>query len=542
MSMRHKHMVFAFLTNFFLVLIAAVLFWLAHPNQLFTNGLFFLGYIALFPIFLLVLRVRVFTAPLWGILYGWVSYALFTYWLADFHPLAMTITGITVSIFLGITFFILSVSKFLFPKWKLLLFPAIWVGYEYIKTLGFLGFPYGIIGYTQWTFIPIIQSARIFGIWGISFMVVFPSAWIASVVAESQKKLADIPVQIKKQRRPFFAWLSIFVLSFLFGMYQSVKSTPDNNADVKIALIQPNQDPWQADLSDHIRNLGILKRLSDKALAENPDTDLIVWPETAFIPRIVWHYRYREYPDYFKLVRDLLLYIDRSSTAFLIGNDHGVLAADNISCDHYNAVLLFEPKKNVVPPRPALYTKIRLVPFTENFPYKKIFPSIHYWLTQADTHFWKSGDTYSVFTYGKYRFSTPICFEDNFGSVTRQFAKNGAQFLINVSNDAWSKSRSAQYQHLAMAVFRSVETGLPMARATASGQTVLIDSRGILRAMLPEFTADTLHISIPIQSNPKKTVYTMIGDIFAQICLIIVLVVLLLGIILHILQRIKKDG
>jgi apolipoprotein N-acyltransferase len=174
----------------------------------------------------------------------------------------------------------------------------------------------------------------------------------------------------------------------------------------------------------------------------------------------------------------------------------------------YNAALLFEKGQNT-----AVYRKLHLVPLTEYFPYKKQFPSIYKWLENADTHFWEKGDEQTVFKGQGFTFSAPICFEDTFGYLSRNFVRRGADILVNLSNDAWSKSLPAQYQHLTMAVFRAVENYRPMVRSTSTGQTCAIDPNGRITAMSAPLTETYLNVTVPLVN--KTAIYTLYGDYLA---------------------------
>jgi apolipoprotein N-acyltransferase len=174
----------------------------------------------------------------------------------------------------------------------------------------------------------------------------------------------------------------------------------------------------------------------------------------------------------------------------------------------YNAALLFE-KGQIT----GIYRKLHLVPFTEHFPYEKQLPLIYNWLEKADTHFWEKGEEETVFKTPGFSFSTPICFEDTFGYLSKNFVRRGADVLVNISNDAWSNSLPSQNQHLSMAVFRAVENNRSMVRSTASGQTCAIDPRGKVIAMASPFTEAWLNVSVPIMK--KKSIYTLYGDYFA---------------------------
>jgi len=510
----------SFLINALLLALAVLFFALAHPNPLFLRGLPFIAYFAFIPLFLLVRRASFGSLFLWGGFYGLFSYSLFGFWLASFHPLALYfLAGLYFFVFLAV-FPLLKLADVLFPKYGYVVQWLLWLGFEYLKTLGFSGYSYGIIGYSQWSYPVIIRIAAIFGVWGVSALVVFPSAWVAGAL----KDRCGGPLRtwldgVRPFTRAHALSLGLWVLAFLatigYGLLspQSYKT----NRSLTVALIQPNSDPWVGGMNTYRGNFTTLTRLSDEALARHPEVDLIVWPETAFIPRIDWHYRYREDPDAFELVSDLLTWINRSPVPVLTGNDDAEMGVDEEGSPDrvdYNAALLFDPGKNVIPPKPDRYRKMHLVPFTEYFPFRDQAPVIYNLLLENDTHFWAQGDKPVVFSCKGLSFSTPICFEDTFGYLSRRFVNQGARAIVNLSNDAWSRSLTCQYQHLSMSVFRAVENRVPLARSTASGQTAIVDPYGRIVAMAAPFTETALVGRIPVIETARRTPYRAWGDLW----------------------------
>jgi apolipoprotein N-acyltransferase len=192
--------------------------------------------------------------------------------------------------------------------------------------------------------------------------------------------------------------------------------------------------------------------------------------------------------------------------------------------------MLFEEGRNT-----AIYRKLHLVPFTEHFPYEKQLPWIYKALKNADTHFWEKGDEAVVFFAGGVKFSTPICFEDIFGGLSRDFVRGGAELIVNLSNDAWSKSVPAQMQHLSMAVFRAVENRRSMVRSTASGQTCAIDPSGRVIAMAEPFTEARLTVEVPVIT--PETPYTRWGDLWAKLFTAAAAIMLILGLARGIIQK-----
>jgi apolipoprotein N-acyltransferase len=514
-----------------LILLGALLFAASFPNLLAANGVSILGWFALIPVFWVVYRSSLSASIFFGALYGYAAYGLFNYWLSAFHPLAGLIVGSIYMVYCAVLFPLLKLAVILFPRKGYLLQWLLWIVYEYLRTLVFLGYPYGIIGYSQWRNLPIIQIANIFGVWGVSALVAFPAAYLAAAVKD-RKPLEKIYSGFIRPVRAFLSrewaaglvWTICLAGTLIYGFASRL-----NYAEapvVRFALIQHNTDPWRGGIAEYRRNFEILKRLSLEAMAEDPKPDLVVWSETAFVPRIYWHETYRDDPESWQLVKDLLDFLETREEPYLIGNDDArreINPSGRWERVDYNAAMLFEGRTNT-----QIYRKLRLVPFTEHFPYQKQLPWVYDMLEKADTHFWEKGDALTVFEAKGVKFSTPICFEDSFGYLSRDFVRSGAEIIVNLSNDAWSKSLAAQMQHLSMAVFRAVENSRSMVRSTASGQTCGIDPNGRILAMAEPFTEARLTVEVPVVS--RGALYTLWGDLWGRLSVVAALFMLILGI------------
>jgi apolipoprotein N-acyltransferase len=547
-----------------LIFLASVLFAISFPNPIFKHGLPYFAWFAYTPFLIVIRKYNLLACAGWGAIYGLFSYSLFNYWLGTFHPMAGVIVYSTYMIFLAVVFFFLKLTDIFFDKhrsWGVLAQWLIWLSYEYLRTQGFLGYPYGITGYSQWQIIPLIQIASITGVWGVSALVTFPSFWLAEALnkeilpqinTNGRNRLLTIAPQSLRYLRPgeklsISVWCAALVAALIFG-FISMKDFSDYPS-AQIALIQHNADPWEASraparwqvIEAYQKDLDTLKRLSDEALASYPKPQLVVWSETAFIPRIYWHTNYRDDQDSWALVRDLLEYLSEKDVPFLIGNDDARMnPAKNPDPDRkhrvdYNAAMLFEKGENT-----ATYRKLHLVPFTEHFPYRKQFPWIYNALKKADTHFWEKGDEETIFNGPGFTFAAPICFEDTFGYISRNFVRRGAEVLINLSNDAWSNSLTSQNQHLTMAVFRSVENHRPMVRSTSSGQTCAIDPNGRVTAEAAPFIETWLNVSIPLVKKQKITIYTLYGDYLGVFFLIAAAIFLLSGALWYTMRKLKR--
>ncbi|MDR2941053.1 MAG: apolipoprotein N-acyltransferase [Treponema sp.] len=531
-----------------LVLTAAVLFALSFPNLIFKNGLSFLAWVAYIPVLVLISKNSFLSCAALGAVYGVLAYGLFNYWLGSFHPLAGTIVYCIYLFYMAVVFTLLKLASVLFPKKAYIVQWLIWLAYEYLRTKGFAGYTYGITGYSQWRVIPLIQIAGITGVWGVSALVTFPSFWLAEALkdfskSEGIKGIGNATASFfRKEKISAVVWTLTLAVSVIFGIAgnKDFSSFPQAN----IALIQHNTDPWSESgnqieiqvLEAYRKDLGVLKRLSDEAIASAPETQLVVWPETAFVPRIYWYMKYRDNQNFWQIVKELLDYLSAKNVPFLIGNDDARMEPEKNPNPEkkfrvdYNAAILFE-KGQIT----DVYRKLHLVPFTEYFPYKKQLPAVYRALEKANTHFWEKGETATVFAGPGFTFSAPICFEDTFGYLSRNFVRRGADILINLSNDAWSKSLPAQNQHLSTAVFRAVENRRPMLRSTVSGQTCAIDPSGRITAMASPFTAAWISAKAPIIK--ENTLYTLYGDYLAIIFTLAAAILLISGVLWSTIKR-----
>ncbi|MDR0302081.1 MAG: apolipoprotein N-acyltransferase, partial [Treponema sp.] len=172
-----KNWIKSILIQLLLVLAAAILFALSFPNLLFKNGLSFLAWFAYIPILVLIRKNSLLSCAGWGAVYGVLAYSLFNYWLGAFHPLAGTIVYGIYLIYMAVVFTLLKLAIIFFPKKGYLVQWVIWLAYEYLRTKGFVGYTFGITGYSQWRVIPLIQIASVTGVWGVSALVTFPSFW-----------------------------------------------------------------------------------------------------------------------------------------------------------------------------------------------------------------------------------------------------------------------------------------------------------------------------------------------------------------------------
>ncbi len=517
-----------------LILLSAVLFALSHPSFLFSRGLFPLAFIALVPLGIAVRRMRWWATPLWGALYGFLSYALFNYWLATFHPLAIFIVPVIYAAYFLVVVPVLWLMDRSFGSWAFIAQVVVWLAYEWLRTQWYLGYAYGIMGYALWPAPLLIQIAEFGGVWIVSFFVVVPSFFIATMINDHGLRGALAGAV----RRP--AVLISYAVFCLFTIVYGFLSPVDYAASRqwRVALIQQNIDPWVGGFRTYERSLDVLLRESERAI-EAGDPDIVVWSETSFVPSINYHTQYRTNQERFELVRELREYINDQNRPFVIGNSDGQLRRNSegeLERFDYNAVVVFDPGGEIQ----DTYRKIHLVPFTEHFPYQRAFPWLHRMLIENDTNFWQAGEEWTVFESDGVRYATPICFEDTFGYLSRGFVRRGAEVIVNLTNDLWSKSEACAMQHMSMAVFRSVENRRSVVRSTNGGMTVIIDPNGVITHELEPFVEGHLLGDVPIYTD-SDTIYTAWGDWLAYLFVALAGILVVVGIAIRLrLTKVKE--
>lgn len=513
-----------------LLCLSALLYALCFPSFLSDWGWFPLAYIALVPLFIVVHRSSWPRIFLYGLFFGFLSYGLYNFWLGKFHPLALFIVPPIYAGYFLLLMPLLKAADALFPRYGFILQTLLWVAYEYFKTLGFLGYPYGIIGYSQYLFLPLIRLAGLTGVWGVSLLVVFPSTLLGNALKQGRRIFFPF---LKQMAAPALCYLLAFASSLVYGALAAEELS--GARPWKVALVQQNVDPWKGGAKAYENSLNISTRLSVQASLQDPE--IIIWSETAFVPSVDWHTRYRTDRELYTLVKRLREFLSTRPEPYLIGNNDGQLAltdrGEEVRID-YNATLLLQRGRIL-----GTYRKLHLVPFTENFPYQDVLPGIDRWLRHADTHFWEKGREYTVFEAGGVKFSTPICFEDTFGYLCRGFIRHGAEVLVNMTNDSWSNSVACAMQHLSAAVFRAVENKRSLVRATNGGITCVIDPNGRIVSRLAPFSEGALIATVPVFTG-TATPYTRWGDWLGQGLLILGPLGLLAGAARSVLRR-KED-
>ena len=420
---------------------------------------------------------------------GVVFWSLTVYWLIHVTLIGQVVLILYLAVYFGIFACAVYCLRLFSPLSVLFFIPSVWVLLEYMRSHLFSGFPWSIIGFSQYKNLAVIQIADITGAWGVSFLVVLVNVALYLILRkQSRKKIAIITA-------------AILSLSLIYGFHKlSYKPDSLGNAKaLKISVIQgniPQNLKWDRRAVDFILNN--YTELTAEAAKDN--ADLIIWPE-ASVPGL-WGQDDAEFARVFSLAEQLKINL-------LVG------AVSHLQQDYFNSALFID--KSGTPAE--IYSKLHLVPFGEYIPLKSVFPFLQTIVPIGDI---QPGKDYTIFKQPA-DFSVLICFEDLFPELSRQFVKRGAKFLVNITNDAWYKEGSAPFQHFAASVFRAVENRVYLARAANTGISGFIDPFG--RPLSLVHNANGLEIFVKGYSSQniylksvKPTLYNRYGDFFIIFC------------------------
>jgi apolipoprotein N-acyltransferase len=233
------------------------------------------------------------------------------------------------------------------------------------------------------------------------------------------------------------------------------------------------------------------------------DPDLIVWPETA-VP-FFFQENARFSPHIISLAKTSRAVLVFGSPAYERGQ--GMVR-------YFNRAYMIVPETRDI----VHYDKIHLVPFGEYVPFRQYLPFIRQLVAAAGN--FASGEKLEPLKAGDVSAGVLICFEAIFPELARGLSREGADLFVNITNDAWFGKTSAPFQHLGMAVFRSIENRRSMIRAANTGFSAFIEPTGVIRSKSDLFVETVLTDQTAVGAFPL-TVYTRFGDLFAVTALII---------------------
>lgn len=494
-----------------LAVISGIALTLSFPKA----GISWAAWVALTFLFFAIRNVNVRNSIVLGLVTGMVHFATMVYWLiGTMHIYGYLPLWLSVIIFVPLVFYLaLYVAAFAglvtvlcsSSILLLILAPTLWVCLEYVRTYLLTGFPWGLIGYSQYEQLHLIQIADIFGVYGVSFVIVMVNAVIfCALLCLSKKAWRNREMDSRSVLAAFLGVGVVLSLIFLYGSMR-LKSTARMMAGAEklnIAVVQGNiEQAVKWDLAFRTETIEKYIRLSEQANKIRPD--LIVWPETAT-------------PFYFKYniewTKMVLQAVRSMKTNFIIGSPTVELTDD--AKFYYNSAYLVTPDGDIADRN----DKVHLVPFGEYVPFKKWLPFVNNIVAQIGD--FKTGERGNTLRWAPANIGMLICYEIIFPELAAGMVANGAGVLVNITNDAWFGKTSAPYQHFSKAVFRAVENRRSLVRAANTGISGFIDPTGRVISRSGLFTEAAMTSEIAVIKD-HLSFYTRHGNLGVLCCFLV---------------------
>ena len=481
--------------------VTGVLYALALPPYNHSEA----GWVALVPLLFAVEGCRPGEAFRRGFLAGLVFFGMTVWWIIHVSLPGMVALIAFLALYLGVAgLFLTKLSNENDSVWRNI-FAAVsgaagWVTLEWLRghfPLG--GFGWNGLGVTQFAATPLIQFASGTGVYGVSALVfILNYAFFCTI----RRYLRNIGTTTPVRRLSWEFYLAMLLVggAFVFGL-RKMDAVPSGNLRMlRLALVQGNiPQSLKFDESEKPMIFDRYRSLTTTATLEQ--TDLVIWPETATPDAL------RYDPETFAIATNITA---QTQAYLLTGTIDFTLHSEPVEA--FNAVALVRPDGLVA----GVYRKMHLVPFGEYVPLRKIGPFLK-WFTPITDSF-ECGRDVTLFNVHGLKFGAVICFEDTLPDLYRRFVKRGADFIVNLTNDAWFQDSPAAEMHLANAVFRAVENRRSLVRCTNNGVSCLVDQAGIVRHRIEPFTPATLAFTLLVPTELPITFYTRYGDVFAGAC------------------------
>lgn len=486
----------------------ALLLIFSFPNFEF----YLLAWIALVPLLVVIARRP---SPLRAFILGWTAGSVFfyvtCYWLtySMIHygglPTALAylllIPGaLVVGVFHGL---FASLVAFVVQKWgrmALLLAPIFWTALEWVR-LEVTGQLWNALGYSQAFHNQIIEPATWGGVYAVSFLLVVINSVFALVIVSRTRLSIAAALAIT-----FAVWVVIDASKP--AIIESRIRQPERA--VKVVAVQPNVPMNPVKSAEETKAL--IERhvtLSTQGLAtpdNSPGHRLVIWPESPM------NFTY----DSDKSFQEFVTNFARQNHTSLLFNSLEPAPNDG----SYNSALLVNEEGRLI----SQYDKIRLMPFGEYVPLPQWLPGAS--LISGIVGEFTPGSNYTLMPFGDRKAGVFICIEAAYPWIARRLAHDGADVLINISNDGYLGPTAVMRQHLANAVFRAVENGRPLLRVTNTGLSAYIGEGGSVYALTEPFQAD-VRVWTNHPGEGRDTFYTRHGDLFAHLCAVMTLIILL---------------
>ena len=366
-------------------------------------------------------------------------------------------------------------------------------------------------GYTlMWIESPIAQWADVVGFLGLSYLLHLINALMTWLWIERNLRISVLS----------FGLLAFFIAALSLTGSQRRTQWENPESHIHALIVQANIgnfEKYEASLGQgfHREILDRFFSLTKKGLAEHPETELIVWPESSLAEFLDDHNRFRFFTHYFF---DQLTPLNRSLAAGAFSSDP---PGGRLPREDYNSMFIFNSEAKLSGPP---YHKTNLLMFGEYVPFGQLFPILRKWNPGGEGFGRGSGPV--ITPWQSWKVGPQICYESLEPGFSAALARQGADFLINITNDSWFGPRSEPQEHLYMTLARAIEVRRPLIRSTNTGISTAIEASGFIHQQSPIGQEWTGGFDVKLQKDAPLTFY-------AQACAFLPLVLfLVIGIIL----------
>lgn len=484
------------------------------------SGLSWLAWIALVPLGLAIAQRRPNDALRLGWLAGTIAYLIILYWVVPTMqtyghlPLAPSLALLVllagyVGLYIGL--FAAGWRWFhpRWPRWSWLIVPALWVALEWLRGHLLSGFPWALLGYSQYRQLPLIQIADITSVYGVSFLLVLVNVALTETAAgwTGRPRSPLLTMNALPRYAPLLAAVALVAGAVGYGTWRIAAVEASLVPGPRVGLVQGNI-PQELKWNPSERQMTIERYARLTRQAADDGAQLIIWPEasTPFV--------FDEEPSYEATIRGLAA----STHRYLLFGSPGV---DRDRAALLNSAYLLNPDGTTQ----ARYDKLHLVPFGEYVPLGPLLSFINKLVVGIGDFVPGRGPV--LMEAAGHPLGVAICFEIIFPELVRQFPQHGARIIATITNDAWFGRSGAPLQHFSMAVFRAVENHTPVVRSANTGISGIISATGAIVRRSDLFVETVLVDTIALST--ERPIYTRVGDIFAVGCGILVALLLIIG-------------
>ncbi len=522
-------------------------------------SLWWLGYVALVPWLILVLRTSTKAQLILSYIIGLIIFLINVHWIRPITLPGYISMCLYFALYWPLAGLLIQQLHRNFHLPVIASAPIGWVICEYIRSLGPLGFQWFYLGHSQVSVPVMIQIADIAGVYAVSFVLVLVNVAIAGFIASINNSSL-----VARSVRTGILAMALISATFFYGQWRLHQHTI--TIGPKLAVVQEDFPMFvDKDIPGLTESLMAYLTLSINA-AEHEHPDMIIWPETCIPISINPEFLHAKTDDESLKseqavatdVVDMLGKHCRESNAMLI---LGALSkrinppGHYPAIDKYNSALIFNRKGKYV----GRYDKIRLVLFGEYVPFRYTIPRLYWFLNENMTPYGKNGFEYSLtpgtklkrfsMTAGgrKYNFAIAICYEDTMADLIADFVapingKKQIDFLVNISNDGWFNHSAELPEHLDIARFRAVENRISIARAVNTGISAIITPNGKIQQVVR--TTSMLYgpgvrgyVADNIEIDSRVSIYSRIKDIPLMLLTIVVLLAILIDWLIRFSKR-----